>query len=352
MSIQNSLTLLEEAQSEPMQESGFAPGELVTIARQNAERLQRALAALLDLAAIESGVFRLRLREVDLRRLVEGRIQAHRAALRDQGLQISLQTTEGLGEGNQPRSLLLADPQKLGRAVDLILEIILARGQRGSDLAVRVGRGRVDFSFELNPGAAGKFEEAWKQSLRNFDQGIQRAGGAFAGTLGDEREFLTREEEGLGSEFLLIHEILRMHEGAFRYQAGKPEQLRLEVPEMSSEQGLMTVLSSRAYEASHELSAVALGLMNVPHGQDAESFCAQVQRELFRASDAVYALPSRGQVAIVLDDCKPEDAPRLLGRIQERLGEPLCFGWASCPAEGIDPEHLLALAERRLARSN
>ena len=52
-----------------------------------------------------------------------------------------------------------------------------------------------------------------------------------------------------------------------------------------------------------------------------EKFRAQVKQCLFRATDAVYALPGPGRLALVLDDCKSEDVPRLLQRIQKNLQE-------------------------------
>ncbi len=348
MSILNSLTLLEEGAS-----GAFAPGELVGIARRNAERLRQTLTALLDWSAIESGVFRLKLREVDLQRLVETRLEAHRGVLRDQGIRLLLETPHApspeLAAG--ARSVLLADPQKLGRAIELALEALLGRIQKGSELRVRVGRGRVEFGFTLQPALKTRFEAAWREA---------QVGPAFAEARGTEREFLTRDEEGLGSEFPLLLQIVKLHQGRVtliesRRSAGV-DGLVLEVPELSSEEGLMAVLGSRAFEASNELSAVALGLIEVPrisahHEPDeaeVEAFRVRVQGHLFRASDAVYALPSRRQVALVLDDCKPEDAPRLLERIQKSMGQVLRYGVAACPSEGIDPAHLMELAARRL----
>jgi hypothetical protein len=172
--------------------------------------------------------------------------------------------------------------------------------------------------------------------------------------LQSEQAFLTRMEEGLGSEFLLVHEIMRLHKGTFGGQRqGREVTLALELPELSSEEGLMAVLASRAYEVSTELASVALVLLPIPPGAGRpEEFAEEVRKNLFRTTDAVYLLKERGRIALVLDDCKSEDAPRLMDRITQKLkktgGRPLAYGVAQCPSDGLDPGQLLPLAESRL----
>ena len=110
---------------------------------------------------------------------------------------------------------------------------------------------------------------------------------------------------------------------------------RLELPELSSEEGLKWVLASRAYEVSTELASVALVLLQCPPGEagSGKFHGPECRRNLFRASDAVYLLKDRGQVALVLDDCKAEDAPRLMERIGQKLKKPgdRAAGLRHCP---------------------
>ncbi len=160
-------------------------------------------------------------------------------------------------------------------------------------------------------------------------------------------------EEGLGSEFLLILEIARLHHARFtaRFDPDFKDRtvaLTFELPELSSEEGLRAVLASRAYQASMDLGTVALALVQIPAGVPPGEFRANVKKNLFRATDAVYLLPESSQVALVMDDCKPEDTPRLLGRIEKAIGQPLRHGIATFPIETPDPSHLLDLASRKL----
>jgi hypothetical protein len=206
----------------------------------------------------------------------------------------------------------------------------------------------------LKAGLDELWRSAWSQAQAGYQGGVASPASAFSGALQSEAAFLTRMEEGLGSEFLLIFEIARLHQGRFSAEfdpalRDRAVRLVLELPELTSEAGLHAVLASRAYQASMELGTVALGLVQVPAGTAVEAFRSQVKKTLFRATDAVYALPKRRQIALVMDDCKPEDAPRLLARIERAFGQALHYGVAACPSEGTDPTHLLELAERRLA---
>lgn len=335
--ILNAVGLLEE---------GITHGELdsktlIRMARQNAQRLHRTLVTLLDLASMESGTFQARLREVDLERIVRNRVDLHANVLKDRGIAIEVKESK--------TSPILGDPQKLGRAIDLCLEILVPRTTPGKNPQVRISSSRVELSFYLGPALETAWEQAWSHAMTGFQGGIALPASTFAGVMQSEQAFLTRMEEGLGSEFLLIHEVMRLHGGTFSQKLeGGLVTLVLDLPELKSEEGLRAVLSSRAYQVSTELRSVALSLVRVPKNTDVKTYCAKIKENLFRASDAVYPLPDRMQVALVLDDCKPEDAPRLMQRLQTALGVTFVYGHAHCPADGEDPSGLFDLAQSRL----
>lgn len=339
MGILNALTLLEESDG-----AEFSASELTAMARKNAQQLHRTLSELLDLASIDSKAFHLRLREIDLPRLVHARILGRASSFRDHGVEVS--TPDGKGKSAIP---VLADPQKLGRAIDLCLDAILAKVERGTVLVARVQAHQVEFEFKLQAGLESLWSSHWEQSAEGARSGVGSPGSAFAEAMKTEQEFLTRVEEGLGSELLLVHEIMRRHEGGFSCeQKGLEVKVKLEVPELSSEEGLRAVLASRALSASTEVNSVALSLLAVPAGTPVGKFQEQVRRALFRSTDAAYLLPESKQVALVMDDCKPEDGPRLLARIERSLGQKLKHGTVNCPADGADPFQLIELARRRL----
>ena len=73
------------------------------------------------------------------------------------------------------------------------------------------------------------------------------------------------------------------------------------------------------------------------------------RQALFRATDGVYGLGS-SRVALVLDDCKPEDLPRVLERFYGLVGgkAQARSGVAHCPSDTSDPRALLELALSRI----
>lgn len=343
--ILNALNALEQGDFS----TDFSQADLVSMARRNAQRLQTTLSSLLDQAAIESGTFHARLREVDLVRLARMRAQAHESLLRDRNLKLKEREESDEETGEAP---LLGDPQKLGRAIDLVFQSVIPRADPGSELQLRISTSRIALTFQLAAGVEGVWETAWEQASVGNQGGVASPTSAFAGVLQSEQGFLSRMEEGLGNEFLLVHNIMRLHRGRFSHlRQERKVTIALELPELSDQDGIRAVLASRTYQASHELGTVALALVKVPEGSDVGEFRAQVKRSLFRATDAVYSLASRGQVALVMDDCKPEDAPRLIARMEKAFGKKLVFGVANCPSEGVDPDELLKLAEKRLFSS-
>lgn len=348
MGVINALGLLDEGAEA---NGGLSDAELVRMARSNARKLHETLSALLDLAALESKTFHARLREVDLARLASARLDAHRAQFRERGFQIEERMAPGATQ------LVLADPQKLGRAIDLCLQALVQRAEPGQKIRFSMSFNQIEIVCTLTAAATQLWDAMWTQASAGFQGGVTSPLSAFAGVMQSEQAFLTRMEEGLGSEFLLVHEILKIHQGRLSAQReGNQAILKLELPELSSEAGLASVLASRAYEVSTELASVALVLVRLPEGarKAPESFTEQVKKSLFRNSDAVYLLRERGELALVLDDCKPEDAPRLMERINQKLSQAagrICYGVAQCPADGLDPALLMGLASRRLADS-
>ena len=339
--ILNALTVLEDGGGL----GEFSNEELIRMARQNAQRLHRTLLTLLDLASLESGTFHVRLREIDLNKLVASRIDAHLSLLKDRKLEI--ERTQAGGPA------VLADAQKLGRAVDLCFQGLIPRAGESTVIGVATHPHRIELEFQLAAGMEDAWTAAWSQAEAGFQGGVASPASAFAGVLQSEQAFLSRMEEGLGSEFLLIHEILRQHRGRFSaVRQGRTVSLLLELPILSSEEGLSAVLSSRAYEASSELRSVTLVLIQVPDdlrsGVEMDAYAKQVKACFFRASDAVYLLPEVRKLSLVLDDCRPEYVPVLIQRIEKAINRKAVAGVAHCPADGHDPQRLLDLAKRRL----
>ncbi|MBY0471471.1 hypothetical protein K2X30_09915 [bacterium] len=347
MGVLNALTLLKE----DFQSAGSSPiprDELVDMAKDNADKLNRALSSLLDLAALESGLFHARLRELDFSRLVHNRVDANRSLLKTRKLTIEVREESA----EKDLAPVLADPNRLGRAVDLCFSALLPRTEEGTAVKVRIFPSEVSFQFYLQTGAEKAWEQSWSQSLAGFQGGVSSPSSAFAGTIQSEQAFLTRTEEGLGSEFLLIHEFMKLHQGGFKCKTlGRDVTLSLILPKFTNYEALKAVILARSSQMAPEnggLGSIAVGLLKVPDSSTAEVFRSEIRKFLFRSSDAVYALPEQGQVAVVLDDCKPQDVPELLQRLGTSMQKKFKFGVAVCPVDSSEPDQLIKIAQGRM----
>ncbi len=357
MGVQNAIQGIEETAGKDAQ-------EWVQMAKRNSLRLSRTLQALIDLASIESGTFHVRLREMDLYRFVAALLEGETRSrpiggmLKERDLKLSLGARVGNALKTSTAEVdlapLLADPVKLGRALELLVYSVAGRAQLGSTLQFVVSSARVQLEFELDSKFRQAWETAWTQAMAAHHSGIVSSASAFGGAVQTEEAFLTRNEEGLGNEFILLHQIMKLHNGRFEAEKLGPARIRMSLilPELSSEEGLLSVLVSRLHEHAPEsgaLGSVALALVSVPEKQSVEEFRTRVKQALFRASDAVYPLHSRRQVALVMNDIRAVDGPPLLKRIAQALGTlELRCGFVAAPEDGIDPYALLELALKRM----
>jgi hypothetical protein len=353
----NALSVLDEEELPP----GVSSAELVRMARRNAQRLHQSLNELLELAELQSGTFHARLKEVDLPRFVRSRLDAQEWRFKETPIRLTREITSA-------EIPVLGDPQKLGRALELCLNVVLEKGVKvpGSkgpaELKIRISFSTLELAFELSPEAVQEWDAAWSQGLVAFQGGVASPASVFGGILRSEQEFLTRSEEGLGSGFTLIHEIMRLHQGSFSAErSGAQVRLLLHLVPLDSEQSLRAVLVSRTSGVAQGLNMVTLVLIEVPveFGAQASSgsewvhqFRAKVKAHLFRSADAVYALPSQGRVAMILDDTKREDTHLVIRRIEKALGFSLKTGFAHCPSDCLDPSELMDLANSRIENAH
>ena len=170
----------------------------------------------------------------------------------------------------------------------------------------------------------------------------------FPSILQKEKTFLGKLQEGLQSEQFLIEKIMELHKGRFvQTCSGRRLVFSFYFPNFSSEEGLRTVLASRVYRASTGLESFACVLIQVPKNVPVKIFKTQISDCLFRTSDAIYSLAPKRQIALVMDDCKAKDLPKLLKRIENTLGHSFMFGSVCCPTDGTDPDLLFELLKKR-----
>ncbi len=334
----------------PVDLPGFSRSELVKMARQNAQRLHRTLVTLLDLAAMENRTFAVKLREIELVRMLRMRLEAHASVFRDQSLEI-------IEEDEVSQVSMLGDLSRLSRTLDMCIETMAFRSIKGGTIKVRISSAPspvVEFHFELAEGGAALWDEAWLGAVAGFEGGVASPTSAFAGAaLQTEEAFLSRMEEGLGStEFLLIHEVMRLHQGTFtQKRKGQKVSMMLRFPSLSSDEAVAAVLTSRTFELTSAPSAVTLVLLRVPREQSVPDFCSRVKGLLYRVTDGAYPLPERREVALVLDDYKKSDIEKFIARLEHSLALKLSgkrdIVFAHCPEDVADPRQLLEQARAK-----
>jgi hypothetical protein len=343
MGVINALTLMAEKELE-----GVSPKDLANMAMRNAQQLQRSLASLLDLAALESGTFHAKLREVNFQRIVFHYLNSLTQEVAEKSLRLKIQNPEDENHAH----LVLGDPIKVERMLDLLFQWIVSRTQSGSEISVRLSSNSLLLTFRFRQELKEKIDHDWEEALIAYEGRVSSPGSAFSGVLQSEEAFLTRTEEGLGGELLLIHEILRLHGGSLKKNEidGLFLELELSLPRLSSITALETVLSSRMFQASTGITAISLMLCDLKESteSDLEGLQERVKGKLFRASDAVYLLSEERLLALVLEDFQSEHVPNIVKRIQKELEENFSFGCAHAPSDTLDAKELIALARQRI----
>jgi len=369
MGVLNALQLLQMQMTEcpPDVENSFKG------LKRNAHNLQNTLDSILDIAAIESDMFRVHLREIDLPRIVESRLEVIKTAFESKGVSILFHAQGREAEGFSVIGFpVLGDPPKIARAVELCLAVVHALFQdvkthlklEGVDNVEKKIERHIDvfamddfveFRFSLPKDRQSIWSRTWKDSLSGFYGGLGAQAYLFLQALQDENDFLTRKEEGLRNELALVHEIFRRHGGSVKQKLLKTDKgtsvvLRLQLPTLNSEKGIIEVLRSRTFTVSHEVKTVAVVLIKVPDGESVNRFRYELHQRLFRSSDSVYPLGEERVLALLLDDCKIADIPKIVSRIEKDLCMNLLTGFSVTPDDAVDAKELLALAKMRLKK--
>jgi hypothetical protein len=92
---------------------------------------------------------------------------------------------------------------------------------------------------------------------------------------------------------------------------------------------------------------VVFGWIGVPVELDPTEFHAKIRGSLFRSTDSVYYLEDKRMLALLMDDCRVLDAPRILDRISLKIGIPFQYGLVGAPDDGTNAELLVLMAERK-----
>lgn len=302
------------------------PRELLNSARNNAEKLEQNLNVLLEMAEMESGFQRVRLTDLDLdafvSRLEKGRIPAKTRSFKR----------------------VLADPRRLFRAIEILK---VASKLYGISLQpVEVRDDRLIFRFVdngLEPRVLEKLDAEIEEARIVAEAGLSTSGSAFGDLLLSDG-FLSRTQEGLGAEWKVIANLLKLQHGMLEMS---PDRMGIEfvLRPCRGVDSLKRVFSGRLENALDEGRAVSAVLVR---GLGVGVTTQKIREALFRASDAVVELDDAKTAALILEDCSSIHLGGLMGRLHQSLGQKLDFTSVSAPEQGTMADQLV----ERLLLSN
>lgn len=312
--------------------------ELLEMAHRNAERLNATLSQLLDLSKLVSGRLVCRLHEVSLKNLVMAKIELFEIQAREAGfeLHVSGRATD--------LPVILGDAPRLEQVIRAVFDNALKFSPPGSKITLKFKSGRKRIG--KRPEAA----SVWIEISNHIkeDAAVSARTDELLKVFSQQESVLDRAHEGVGGSLALGAEVLRQHGGILQLAVERGIfTASIVLPHLESEQALLKVLESRIYALKTEVGGVSLMLLEVGERSFKQVFEA-LKAALFRASDTVYGLAHSGQIAVVMDDCKKADAPKIVRRLLDTLGpesnkllKPAKVGLSNCPEDATDPEKLL-----------
>ncbi len=344
-SIINALRMLKE------EDLGLADrAKFLDMASRNAERLNSTLSQLLDLSRLVSGRLVCRFHETSLKQLLIAQTEHFQEEVTKSGRSLSI-------TGDLDRlPVILGDAPRLEKVVSSLFENAIRFSPQTSKISFSV-KTEVKSSglpSALAQGKLGRHEFI----LLELTNTIARVTGSDPGPrdaifkiFGQQEAILDRVHEGVGGSLAIGAEVVKQHGGGlFAEVTGDGvEKFRvwMALPVLKSEEALMKVLESRLFGLRTEVGAISVMILEV-EPRSVKPVHEALKSALFRASDTVYSLAERNQVAVLMDDCKKPDSSKIVRRLLQSLGaESAKFlatarvGLASSPEDGTEPDKIL-----------
>lgn len=290
----------------------------VVSALQNARKLQSTLDRLVDLSKFVTGRLECRFHEVGFQNLLSASLQDFLERAQAKGIRVD---SSGL-----PLPLpVLCDVPRMEQILRMLFDTAIqnATGAKVIQLQVSQEENNTSIRLELNFSAPADFESP--------DETVAK-------------------------------EVLKQHGGTLKFLIEKATRLNpvsqvsvsMDLPRLEGSDALSKAFESRIARLKEGVSSVSLLVVQVrkeAFRQAAESLGSA----LFRASDTIYSIPEESQVAVLMEDCKKANVPKLLERLLQNLGvetlkfvEPITVAVVSYPEDGADAKKLFSLAQHSL----
>lgn len=329
--------------------------KFLDMACRNAERLNLALNQLLDLSKLVSGRLVCRFHEVGLKPLLLAQVEGLTRDAELVGLKLS---TTGLTKTLNELPVILGDAPRLEQVVKSLFENAMKFSPSMATVSVRLKSAVAAAALppEIRVDREGGAREYVLLEVSNsVKEGAKVNQKNLFKIFSQQEGVLIRTHEGVGGSLAIGAEVLRQHGGALHAQVEEGTfTIWMALPILKSEQALLKVLESRMYALRTELGAISLVLVEVSP-KSLKPVLEALKAALFRASDTVYSLPDVSQIAVLMDDCKKADAPKIINRLLENVSvengkflKTAHVGLSSFPEDATDPQKLLDHARAAL----
>lgn len=284
--------------------------EVLTIAKNNIERLARIINGLLDVSKIESGKVEVRKEDIDLQSLVHEVARSFEGKAGEKGLDFRLNLP------SQP-IIAYADADKLAQIFTNLIDNALRFTPAGT--------------IEVRAEEKGKHIECAVQ-----DNGIGIASADLPKIFDRFAQFGRKDgpgEKGTGLGLSIVKGLVEVHGGEIRVESmvGRGTQVTFTLPRLSFKERLQEYLASMIQEAADRKGVFSLIVFTVPETavmmsrspekteESMKELEGVLKRSLRRRADTV--MRNQGHFYLILPETKKSDAPFVLKRMKEQMSQ-------------------------------
>jgi signal transduction histidine kinase len=282
--------------------------EILTIAKNNIERLARIINGLLDVSKIEAGKIELHKEDIDLQSLVREVGQSFEGKARERGLDLRLSLPE-------ETILVYADEDKLAQIFTNLVDNAVKFTAAGSiEIRTEEKEGRIDCG--VRDTGIGIAPEDIPKIFDRFTQFGRKDGPG---------------EKGTGLGLSIVKGLVEVHGGEIQVKSevGKGTEVTFSLPRLSFRERLQEYLSSMIQEAVDRKGVFSLIVFTVREFSSLASRSPEkteagmreleqvLKRSLRRRADTV--MYDQGHFYLILPETKQKDAPFVLERMDQNL---------------------------------
>ncbi|MFA5320609.1 MAG: PAS domain S-box protein [Candidatus Omnitrophota bacterium] len=321
---------------------------ILSVAKDNIDRLGRIINGLLDISKIDSGKVELRKSLVDMNALIRQVAVSFENRVKQKGLELRLELP--------PEEIsIYADSDKV---IQIFINLVgnalkfTEKGYIGISLQHSLG----EIICSVSDSGAGISEENIPKLFSKFQQFGRKAGGG---------------EKGTGLGLSIVKSLVELHKGAIRVESGlgAGSSFIFTLPSFNSEELFREYITNGIKDARSRDTRVSLIMISVLDFEGVRQRIPQerlhaalrgmerlLEESLRRAGDV--AVKDTCEIIVLLSDCSRESAAAVSGRLKETVTDYLReegldkeikinFGIATYPAEAGNDEELISKARNK-----